>query len=109
MLIKIKRKDRMHYQNPITLRMRPSPRTSSQVLKRGIPTDHWRAVVDNFMIEFLAALFINMSAVMYGGMKAHAHDPLFSDPWTQFIAALVMGLVMMSLKVCILDHATQCP
>ena len=70
----------MQYSPPITLRLRPSPRSSSHVLKRGIPTDHWRAVVDNFMIEFLAALFINMSAVMYGGMKAHKHDPLFSDP-----------------------------
>jgi hypothetical protein len=71
---------------------------SSRIFKRGIPTDHWRAVVDNFIIEFLAALFINVSAVMYGGMKADSKDPHFSDPWTQIIPAVVMGLVMMTLK-----------
>ena len=70
----------------------------SQVFKRGVPTDHWQAVIDNFIIEFLAALFINVSAVMYGGMKAESHDPHFSDPWTQLIPAIVMGLVMMTLK-----------
>jgi hypothetical protein len=72
--------------------------SASHVYKRGVPTDHWRAVVDNFMIEFLAALFINVSAVMYGGMKANSADPLFADPWIQLIPAIVMGLVMMSLK-----------
>jgi hypothetical protein len=71
---------------------------NSQIFKRGVPTDHWRAVIDNFVIEFLAALFINMSAVMYGGMKTKSSDVLFSDPWTQIIPALVMGLVMMTLK-----------
>lgn len=67
-------------------------------LKRGVASDHWRSVVDNFAIEFLSALFINVSAVMYGGMKANASDPLFSEPWGQLIPALVMGLVMMALK-----------
>lgn len=67
-------------------------------MKRGVSADHWRAVVDNFAIEFLAALFINVSAVMYGGMKAKSGDPLFEDPWMQLIPALVMGLVMLSLK-----------
>jgi hypothetical protein len=67
-------------------------------MKRGVSADHWRAVVDNFAIEFLAALFINVSAMMYGGMKANSSDPLFEDPWMQLIPALVMGLVMLSLK-----------
>lgn len=83
---------------PQSGRHRLNSSTSSHVFKRGVPTDHWRAVVDNFMIEFLAALFINVSAVMYGGMKASSADPLFADPWTQLIPAIVMGLVMMSLK-----------
>ena len=78
--------------------LRLSKDHSSQVFKRGLPTDHWRAVMDNFVIEFLAALFINMSCVMYGGMKYKHDDVLFSDPWTQLIPAIVMGLVMMSLK-----------
>jgi hypothetical protein len=67
-------------------------------LKRGVPIDHWRSVIDNFMIELLSALFINVSAVMYGGMKTSQDSPLFENPWTQFIPALVMGLVMVSLK-----------
>lgn len=84
-------------EQPSSKRQRNSSSTSN-VIKRGIPTDHWRAVVDNFIIEFLAALFINVSAVKYGGMKNNKDDPHFEDPWTQLIAAVVMGLVMMTLK-----------
>lgn len=67
-------------------------------LKRGMPIDHWRTVIDNFVMELLSALFINVSTVMYGGMKARQEAPVFEDPWTQLIPALVMGLVMVSLK-----------
>ena len=74
------------------------PEHSSQVFKRGVPTDHWRAVMDNFVIELLAALFINVSALMYGGMKYKHGDAHFSDPWTQLIPAMVMGLVLVTLK-----------
>ena len=53
-------------------------------------TDHWRSVLDNVFIEFLAALFIIVSEVMFG-----QHG---SDPWTQLIPAVAIAGVMMCLK-----------
>lgn len=31
--------------------------------------DHWKSVMDNILIEFLASLFIIISAVMYNGLR----------------------------------------
>lgn len=31
--------------------------------------DHWKSVLDNILIEFLASLFIILSAVMYNGLR----------------------------------------
>ena len=57
--------------------------------------DHWKSVVDNIFIEFLASLFIIMSAVMYGG---EASEMVFADPWTQIIPAVTICGVMLCLK-----------
>ena len=51
--------------------------------------DHWRGVLDNMVIEFLAALFIIMAEVMYANWE---------DPWTQFIPALAICGALMCLK-----------
>jgi hypothetical protein len=51
--------------------------------------DHWRGVLDNLLIEFLAALFIIMAEVMYANWK---------DPWTQIIPALAICGALMCLK-----------
>jgi len=60
--------------------------------------DHWRSVLDNVFIEFLASLFIVTSAVMYAGVKARPEDALFPDPWTQLITAGVLCAAMLCLK-----------
>ncbi len=43
--------------------------------------DHWRSVMDNLLIEFLASLFIILSAVMYGPMRKDKEEHVvFADP-----------------------------
>ena len=42
--------------------------------------DHWKSVLDNFFVEFLASLSIIVSTIMYGGFKSSANDVVFYDP-----------------------------
>ena len=55
-----------------------------------VNSDHWRSILDNVLIEFLAALFIIIAEIMFGEHGA--------DPWTQVIPAVAIAGVMMSLK-----------
>jgi hypothetical protein len=51
--------------------------------------DHWRSVVDNVFVEFLAALFIIMAEIMYAD---------WTDPWTQLLPAIAIAGAMVCLK-----------
>ena len=57
--------------------------------KRQDPATELRTVVDNLLIEFISALFINMATVLCWTS---------TDISTQFVPAMVLGLVMICIK-----------
>ena len=57
---------------------------------------HWRSVIDNLLIETVASIFINVTAVVYGDLGFDG--TCFSQPWMQLVPALATGLVMMTCK-----------
>jgi len=61
--------------------------TNTTTTIRGV--DHWRSVLDNVLIEFLASLFIIMAEIMYAD---------WTDPWTQLIPAVAICAAMICLK-----------
>jgi len=74
-----------------------TPHGQQQTKAKG--PDHWRSSLDNLFIEFLASLFIIISAVMYDGLSQNeAKKTVFEDPWIQIIPSFVICAVMLCLK-----------
>jgi len=62
--------------------------------------DHWRSVVDNVIIEFLASLFIVFSTVLYGGGgTAEGGVAIFKDP-CKTILLLHATIIILCERIC---------
>jgi hypothetical protein len=63
----------------------------------------WKSLVDNFIIEALASLFVNVTAVMYGHYGFQISEDnhaagFFADPWGQFIPSVATGIIFLTCK-----------
>ena len=56
----------------------------------------WRSIVDNLVLETIASLFINVTAVSFGNLGFEG--VAFTEPWLQLVPALAVGLVLLTCK-----------
>ena len=84
---------------------------SSPLLRANAAADHgapppaiiitWRSVLDNVIIEMVASIFVNFTALAFAnvGYEVLANGAgVFSAPWGQLVPSLATGLVMLTCK-----------